>query len=99
MHAALKAFETWRHTALEDRAQFLFRVSKMLRERKHEISAWMIFEVSKNWAEADADTAELIDFAEFYAYEASAAGEGRASGADCRASMTCCDTFHSAWAL
>ena len=30
----------------------------------------MVFEVGKNWAEADADTAELIDFAEFYAREA-----------------------------
>jgi 1-pyrroline-5-carboxylate dehydrogenase len=30
----------------------------------------MVFEVSKNWAEADADIAELIDFCEFYAREA-----------------------------
>ena len=70
MQAALKAFDTWRHTTLEERAQLLLRVARTLRERKHEISAWMIFEVSKNWAEADADTAELIDFADFYAYEA-----------------------------
>ena len=32
--------------------------------------AWMMFEVGKNWAEADADTAETIDFAEYYAREA-----------------------------
>jgi 1-pyrroline-5-carboxylate dehydrogenase len=30
----------------------------------------MVFEVGKNWAEADADIAETIDFAEFYAREA-----------------------------
>ena len=30
----------------------------------------MVFEVGKNWAEADADIAELIDFCEFYAREA-----------------------------
>jgi len=30
----------------------------------------MVFEVGKNWAEADADVAETIDFAEFYAREA-----------------------------
>ena len=29
-----------------------------------------MFEVSKNWAEADADIAETIDFCEFYAREA-----------------------------
>jgi 1-pyrroline-5-carboxylate dehydrogenase len=29
--------------------------------------AWLVFEVSKNWAEADADISETIDFCEFYA--------------------------------
>ncbi len=42
----------------------------MLRERKFEFAAWMVYEVGKNWAEADADMAETIDFAEFYAREA-----------------------------
>jgi 1-pyrroline-5-carboxylate dehydrogenase len=42
----------------------------MLRERKFEWAAWLVFEVGKNWAEADADVAETIDFAEFYAREA-----------------------------
>ena len=32
--------------------------------------AWLVFEVSKNWAEADADISETIDFCEFYAREA-----------------------------
>jgi 1-pyrroline-5-carboxylate dehydrogenase len=70
MNAALKAFETWSRVPTEERAQLLLRAAKMIRERKHEFSAWMIFEVGKNWAEADADTAETIDFAEFYAREA-----------------------------
>jgi 1-pyrroline-5-carboxylate dehydrogenase len=29
----------------------------------------MVLEVGKSWAEADADTAEAIDFMEFYARE------------------------------
>jgi len=66
MQAALKAFASWSQTSLEERASFLFRVGDRLRERKHEFSAWMIFEVSKNWAEADADVAETIDFCEYY---------------------------------
>ena len=41
-----------------------------MRERKFEFMAWLVFEVSKNWAEADADIAETIDFCEFYAREA-----------------------------
>src|SRR5947209_9978742 len=40
-----------------------------MRERKHEWSAWMIYEVAKTWPEADGDTAEAIDFCEFYAHE------------------------------
>src|SRR5687767_15402122 len=40
-----------------------------MRQRKHELSAWMVFEVSKTWAEADGDTAEAIDFMEFYGRE------------------------------
>ncbi len=35
-----------------------------------EINAWMICEAGKNYAEADADTCEGIDFMEFYAREA-----------------------------
>lgn len=39
----------------------------MMRRRKHEFSALMVYEVGKSWAEADADTAESIDFLEYYA--------------------------------
>ena len=41
-----------------------------MRERKLEYMAWLVFEVSKNWFEADADISEAIDFCEFYAREA-----------------------------
>ncbi|MGI9103393.1 MAG: L-glutamate gamma-semialdehyde dehydrogenase [Terriglobales bacterium] len=70
MNAALKAFENWSRTPVEERASLLFRTADIIRRRKHEFSAWMIFEVSKNYAEADADIAELIDFLEFYGREA-----------------------------
>jgi 1-pyrroline-5-carboxylate dehydrogenase len=70
MSAALRAFQSWRLTSVEERAGLLFRVADLLRERKFEFCAWLVFEVSKNWAEADADVAETIDFCEFYAREA-----------------------------
>jgi 1-pyrroline-5-carboxylate dehydrogenase len=70
MQAALKAFASWSQTSFEERASLLFRVGDVLRERKFEFCAWLVFEVSKNWAEADADIAETIDFAEYYAREA-----------------------------
>ncbi len=70
MQAALNAFKSWSQTPLEERASLLFRVADVLRERKFEFAAWMVFEVSKNWAEADADVAETIDFCEYYSREA-----------------------------
>ncbi len=70
MSAALKAFESWKRTTVEERAGLLLRLGRIIRERKFEFAAWMVFEVGKNWAEADADVAELIDFCEFYSREA-----------------------------
>jgi 1-pyrroline-5-carboxylate dehydrogenase len=70
MQAALRAFESWSRTPVEERAALLFRVGDLLRERKLEFAAWLVYEVSKNWAEADGDIAETIDFCEFYSREA-----------------------------
>jgi 1-pyrroline-5-carboxylate dehydrogenase len=70
MQAALKAYETWSRTTLEERTQFLFRVGQILQQRKFELEAWLVFEVGKNFAEADGDVAELIDFCHMYAVEA-----------------------------
>jgi 1-pyrroline-5-carboxylate dehydrogenase len=70
VEAAQNAFESWSRTPVKERAELIFRVAHTLRERKFEWAAWMVFEVGKNWAEADADLAETIDFAEFYAREA-----------------------------
>ena len=69
VEAAYEAFKTWKQTTAEERANLLFRVAAILRERKHEFSAWMVYEVGKTWPEADGDTAEAIDFCEFYARE------------------------------
>src|SRR5881296_349571 len=69
VETAYETFQTWRDVAANERAQLLFRVAALMRERKHELSAWMIYEVAKTWPEADGDTAEAIDFCEFYAHE------------------------------
>ena len=70
VQAALKAFAIWKPRSGGRARGLLFRVADMLRERKLEFMAWLVFEVSKNWAEADADISETIDFCEFYAREA-----------------------------
>jgi 1-pyrroline-5-carboxylate dehydrogenase len=67
--SAAAAFETWKHIPAEDRAGYLFAAADLLKARRFEFNAWMIYEVGKSWPEADGDTAEAIDFMEFYARE------------------------------
>lgn len=69
VEAATKAFPAWAAIAPEERANVLLRAAGILRRRRHEMSATMVLEVGKNWGEADGDTAEAIDFCEFYARE------------------------------
>ena len=69
IESATVAFQTWRNVAPEERAEYLFKAADIIRERKHYFSAWMVLEVGKTWAEADGDTAEAIDFLEFYGRE------------------------------
>ena len=66
---AERAFESWRWVPAEERANVLLRVAGIMRQRRNELSAAMIYEVGKSWPEADGDTAEAIDFCEFYARE------------------------------
>jgi len=67
--SAAKAFETWKRVPAEKRVQCLFRAAQILRDRKYEMNALIVYEAGKTWPEADADTAETIDFLEFYGRE------------------------------
>src|SRR2546425_11843899 len=69
VQSADAAFETWKHVPAEERAGYLFAAADLLKKRRFEFNAWMIYEVGKSWPEADGDTAEAIDFMEFYARE------------------------------
>ncbi len=68
--AAEAAFPAWSARPWEERAAVLLRLASLLRRQKHDWSAWLVLEVGKTWAEADGDTAEAIDFCEWYAREA-----------------------------
>jgi 1-pyrroline-5-carboxylate dehydrogenase len=70
MQAALRAFEFWSRTLVSERTSLLLAAAEIIRKRKFEFCAWLTYEVGKNWAEADADVGETIDFLEFYAREA-----------------------------
>lgn len=67
MQIADETFNTWRKAKPEMRADILFRAAAIIRRRKHEFSALLTKEAGKPWNEADADTAEAIDFLEYYA--------------------------------
>ncbi len=69
MAAAKHTFRTWSRYDAWGRARILWKAAGLLRRRKHEFNAVLTVEVGKTWAEADADTAEAIDFLEWYGRE------------------------------
>src|SRR5260370_30571251 len=69
VQAATSAFESWKRFPARERAGYVFAAADLLSQQRFYYNAWMIYEVGKSWVEADADTAEAIDFLEFYARE------------------------------
>ena len=55
---------------MDARARVLLKAAAILRGRRLEACALMTLEVGKNYAEADVEVAEAIDFLEYYAREA-----------------------------
>ena len=70
LEAAWQAFPSWGGRTAEERAEVILRLAAAMRRRKFELAAWETLEASKNWAEADADVGEAIDFCEYYARQA-----------------------------
>jgi 1-pyrroline-5-carboxylate dehydrogenase len=70
LDAAWEAFPEWSRWQPAERARLLLKVAALMRARKHLLSATMVYEAGKTWPEADGDTAEAIDFLEYYAREA-----------------------------
>jgi 1-pyrroline-5-carboxylate dehydrogenase len=62
-------FPEWSRTPAEDRVRMLVKAAAILREKKLEFDAWLVFEAGKTWPEAEAEVAEAIDFCEYYARE------------------------------
>jgi 1-pyrroline-5-carboxylate dehydrogenase len=70
VEAAARAFERWKRVPAEERVACVYRTAEILRKRRYELDAWLVYEIGKTWPEADADIAELIDFCEYYGREA-----------------------------
>jgi len=62
-------FPQWSRTPAAERIRMLLDVARILRVRKFEFNAWLAVEAGKTWPEAEGETAEAIDFCEYYARE------------------------------
>ncbi len=76
LDSATRVFEDWQYTPAEKRAEYLFRMADIMRERRYEMDAWLVYEVGKSWLEADGDVAEAIDFLDYYGMEVIRYGRG-----------------------
>ena len=70
LDAAWEAYPGWSRRTAEERAGLIYRVGDLIADRRYEFAAWQTFEAGKNWAEAEADVAEAIDFCRYYAHQA-----------------------------
>jgi RHH-type transcriptional regulator, proline utilization regulon repressor / proline dehydrogenase / delta 1-pyrroline-5-carboxylate dehydrogenase len=66
---ALKAGKTWRATAPDKRAGYLFQAAQEMRNKRMELAALEVLEVGKTWKDADGDVCEAIDYLEYYGRE------------------------------
>jgi 1-pyrroline-5-carboxylate dehydrogenase len=62
-------FPQWSRTPAKERIRMVLDVARILRVRKFDFNAWLVTEAGKTWPEAEGETAEAIDFCEYYARE------------------------------
>jgi len=67
--AAKAAFPAWAATPVKERGAILRRAADLMEERRHELNAWMVYEVGKPLGQADPEVSEAIDFCRYYADE------------------------------
>lgn len=70
IEAAQRAFGSWRTMSMVGRASVLLRMAAIVRRRRFELAAWMVYELDKPWDEAEGEVAEAVDFLEWYAAHA-----------------------------
>lgn len=77
MQIADATFKTWKKVKPESRADVLFKAAAIIRRRHFEFSALLTKEAGKTWVEADVETAECIDFLEYYGRQMLEMKDGR----------------------
>jgi 1-pyrroline-5-carboxylate dehydrogenase len=69
VECAYAYFPSWSRTPAVERVRLLLDAARILRRRKMEFDAWLVYEAGKSWVEAEADVSEAIDFCDYYARE------------------------------
>ena len=69
LEAAERAFPAWSRVAVAERARIVCAVADQIRTRRHELAAWMVYEVGKSWMEAEGEVAETVDLLNYYAQQ------------------------------
>ena len=67
VESAYRFYPEWSSVPAGERCRTLLRAAELIRRRKLEFDAWLVFEAGKTWPEAEADVSEAIDFCEYYA--------------------------------
>jgi|HubBroStandDraft_6_1064221.scaffolds.fasta_scaffold49979_3 1-pyrroline-5-carboxylate dehydrogenase len=67
IESAASFFPEWSGTPAQQRIDMLLRAAALIRKRKYEFDAWLVYEAGKTWSEAEGDVSEAIDFCEYYA--------------------------------
>lgn len=70
IESADACFPAWAKVPILRRAEMLLEAAALIRRRKLEFDAWLVYEAGKTWPEAEADVSEAIDFCEYYARRA-----------------------------
>lgn len=74
--AAEDVFQLWSTKTFQERAQYIETIGRLIREKKFELTAWLIYESGKNKNEAEGEINEAIDFIEMYAQGARKLDDG-----------------------
>jgi 1-pyrroline-5-carboxylate dehydrogenase len=65
--AARAAFPAWSRTPWAERARLIDRAAEIIRQRRYELSVWLIWEMGKNRVEALGEIEETADLLAYYA--------------------------------
>jgi len=64
--AAREALPAWSALSAKERAEYLQNAARIMRERRFDLAALIIYEAGKTWKEAVGDVDEAIDFLNYY---------------------------------